>query len=221
MTSHYDTLGVPSDANQDDIKRAFRKKSSQHHPDRPGGSTEAMAKVNEAYAVLSDPQRRLGYDQTGRDPAQGPTLDDIAEQALSELIQQMLADEAKGDLVKLLDKHISRSIEQIKGRIKANERTIARLSKQLNRVVRKSAGRVSLFNAVLEKKIKQAESEVEESGHLLEISTRALEILNDHDDTKPDVAPAQPPKSRHDAIMDELMNGSQFGGRFGGPSFFR
>lgn len=191
MTDHYETLGVPKDASPEDIKRAFRKQSSKHHPDKKqGGSHEAMAKVNAAYAVLSDPARRLGYDQTGRDPAEGPTLDDIAEHALQTLIQQILEDNPTGDLVKHLERHITKSIEQLQGQVKKHERAIARLTKQLDRVVRKSAGSESLFNRVLERQIKQLKEAIEEAERLLEVSQRSLEILKDHEDTKPDATTA-------------------------------
>lgn len=210
MTDHYETLGVPKDASPEDIKRAFRKQSSQHHPDKPGGSDEAMAKVNAAYAVLSDPARRLGYDQTGRDPAEGPTLDDIAEHALQTLIQQILEDSPKGDLVKHLEQHITKSIEQLQAQVKKHERAIARLTKQLDRVVRKSAGRTSLFNAVLEKQIKQARDFIEEADRLMEVSQRSLEILRDHEDTKPEVEPQV--VSKHAAVVDEVL---RYHGYFG------
>lgn len=69
MTDHYDTLGVDRDAGPDEIKRQFQRMRSKHHPDREGGDAETMSKVNVAYDVLSDPQRRLHYDKTGQDSA--------------------------------------------------------------------------------------------------------------------------------------------------------
>jgi molecular chaperone DnaJ len=62
---YYDILGVARTATPDDIKRAFRKKAHQHHPDRAGGNEEAFKKVNEAYQVLSDAGKRAQYDQLG------------------------------------------------------------------------------------------------------------------------------------------------------------
>jgi curved DNA-binding protein len=67
---YYETLGVPKDANADDIKRAFRKLARQHHPDRatPANKEVAEAKfkeINEAYEVLGDPDKRKRYDQLG------------------------------------------------------------------------------------------------------------------------------------------------------------
>lgn len=61
MTDHYTTLGVPRTASQDEIKRAYRKLASQHHPDR-GGDTGKFQEIQAAYEVLSDDNRRAQYD---------------------------------------------------------------------------------------------------------------------------------------------------------------
>lgn len=55
-------------ASADEIKRAYRKKAMELHPDRTKGDKTkeaAFKKVNEAYAVLSDPQKKAAYDRTG------------------------------------------------------------------------------------------------------------------------------------------------------------
>lgn len=64
----YDTLGVNRDANDDEIKKAYRKMAMKHHPDRNPDSKEAEAKfkeAKEAYEILSDGQKRATYDQFG------------------------------------------------------------------------------------------------------------------------------------------------------------
>ena len=64
MTNHYETLGISNDANEDQIKRAYRKLSLQYHPDR-NSSPEAQPKfqaINEANEILGDPGRRQQYD---------------------------------------------------------------------------------------------------------------------------------------------------------------
>ena len=58
---HYAVLGVSKNANPDEIKKAYRKLASQHHPDK-GGDTAKFQQIQEAYAVLSDPQKRSEYD---------------------------------------------------------------------------------------------------------------------------------------------------------------
>ncbi|MCD2257375.1 molecular chaperone DnaJ [Agrilactobacillus fermenti] len=64
---YYEVLGVSRDASDDEIKRAFRKLSKKYHPDlNKAPDAEAKFKeVNEAYEVLSDPQKRAAYDQYG------------------------------------------------------------------------------------------------------------------------------------------------------------
>lgn len=61
MTDYYKTLGVDRNANQDDIKKAYRKMAAQHHPDR-GGDTAKFQEVQAAYETLSDPGKRSQYD---------------------------------------------------------------------------------------------------------------------------------------------------------------
>jgi molecular chaperone DnaJ len=67
---YYETLGVPKNASEEEIKKAYRKLAMKHHPDRNHGDTgkEAEAKfkeVKEAYEMLSDSQKRAAYDQYG------------------------------------------------------------------------------------------------------------------------------------------------------------
>ena len=66
MKDYYQTLGVPDNASQEDIKRAFRKLAFKHHPDtNPGNEKQAEAKfkeINEAYGVLGDKDKRQQYD---------------------------------------------------------------------------------------------------------------------------------------------------------------
>lgn len=58
---YYSILGVNRNANQDEIKKAFRKLSMKYHPDR-GGNEEKFKQINEAYATLSDNQKKAAYD---------------------------------------------------------------------------------------------------------------------------------------------------------------
>ncbi|MBI4252752.1 molecular chaperone DnaJ [Candidatus Uhrbacteria bacterium] len=64
---YYSTLGVAKGASSDDIKKAFRKLAHQHHPDKEGGDEKKFKEANEAYQVLSDPEKRKKYDQFGAD----------------------------------------------------------------------------------------------------------------------------------------------------------
>ena len=61
MMDYYKVLGVPASATQDDIKSAYRKLAMKHHPDR-GGDPKKFQEIQEAYATLSDEQKRSEYD---------------------------------------------------------------------------------------------------------------------------------------------------------------
>jgi molecular chaperone DnaJ len=65
---YYDVLGVPRDATKDQIKDAYRKLALQYHPDRnkEAGAEERFKEISEAYAVLSDDQKRQQYETMGR-----------------------------------------------------------------------------------------------------------------------------------------------------------
>jgi molecular chaperone DnaJ len=68
---YYDILGVPRGSSDADIKKAFRRLAQQWHPDinTEAGADERFKQINEAYQVLSDPQRRQAYDLFGRTAA--------------------------------------------------------------------------------------------------------------------------------------------------------
>ena len=69
-TEYYDTLGVSADASAAEIKKAYRKAALQQHPDK-GGDPEKFKKINEAYAVLSDDQKKAAYDRLGKAAVDG------------------------------------------------------------------------------------------------------------------------------------------------------
>jgi len=64
---YYDVLGVERSASQDEIKKAFRKLAFQYHPDRnkEPDAEEKFKEISEAYAVLSDEQKKAQYDRFG------------------------------------------------------------------------------------------------------------------------------------------------------------
>ncbi len=69
MKDLYDILGIKKNASADDIKKAYRKLAHKYHPDKAGDNKAEMEvkfkEINEAYQVLSDPEKRARFDQFG------------------------------------------------------------------------------------------------------------------------------------------------------------
>jgi molecular chaperone DnaJ len=72
---YYEVLEVPKNASSDDLKSAFRRLARQYHPDvnNAPDAEERFKEINEAYAVLSDPERRAAYDRFGHAGVRGPS----------------------------------------------------------------------------------------------------------------------------------------------------
>ena len=86
MPNPYQALDLDRNAPPEAIRAAYRKKARQHHPDK-GGNVAEFQSIQVAYDVLSDPERKARYDQTG-ETGTGPTLE---SQALSTLSTMMTA----------------------------------------------------------------------------------------------------------------------------------
>ncbi len=71
---YYEVLGVPKNASQEDLKAAFRRLARQFHPDvnKEPDAEEKFKEINEAYAILSDSQKRDAYDRFGHAGVRGP-----------------------------------------------------------------------------------------------------------------------------------------------------
>lgn len=66
---YYKILGVDKGASNDEIKKAFRKRAHEYHPDKKHGDEAKFKEANEAYQVLSDSKKKSQYDQFGSDPS--------------------------------------------------------------------------------------------------------------------------------------------------------
>jgi len=84
MANYYEILGVPRNSGEKDIRQAFRKLAREHHPDvNPGDSSseDRFKRINEAYSVLSDPNKRQRYDRYGDNWAHSEQIEEAQARA--------------------------------------------------------------------------------------------------------------------------------------------
>lgn len=92
MNDYYEILGVSRDASQDDIKKAYRKKARQLHPDYAGAeSEEAFKELSVAYETLSDPNKRHMYDLGGEDALRGGGASPFTGSGFSDFFDAMFS----------------------------------------------------------------------------------------------------------------------------------
>lgn len=172
--THYETLGVGKDASPDEIKRAYRLCSSKAHPDKGGSDAEQQA-VNQAYAVLSDAERRKTYDETGSDGG-APDPDADATAALIDLFTEGI-DCVDGDLVDFVRDQLSNAVAEGESRIRKNKDAIGRLQRQRSKVKTKAGP--NLVHQIIDAKVQRLEAESAATARAINTAKRSQELLQD------------------------------------------
>lgn len=176
----YETLGLNRDASPADVKRAYRRKAKQTHPDT-GGDAKAFQSVELAHRILSDDEARRKYDTTGKFD-DGPDNDDAqAISIIAGMLDAVLDDEKAKfrDLVGEMRKRIEGDIRTAETSIKQGKAFVTR-TLDLQKRFKSKTGR-NLFKSMIASKIAEAERII--VGIEGEIATRkrALELLADED----------------------------------------
>lgn len=181
MANHYDTLGVPKDADKATIKRAFRKKRSKAHPDRAGGDTRAMVALNRAYDTLSDDAKRERYDQTGQDSSTPPPppLDARARNIIMAMCQLAMEQvDEHTDVISVVRQQIPVNKQQIQKTINDTRQKAQKLERHRKRVRYKGEERNFIVDG-LDQRISALTQQADQAEEALKASDRALELLKD------------------------------------------
>jgi len=186
--NHYETLGIAKDADEAEIKAAWRRKSSAAHPDREGGSDELQASINKAYEVLGDAERRANYDASGDDDLL-PPLDVKAREAM--VVVFMACVEAAPEHLNLIaeaDRMLIRHRGDHQTIVNDCRSGLADLKKRKARVNMKKSGTNFLVAAIDQRMTGLLELQGKNQEQLA-IIDRARELLKDYEYEMP--TPAQ------------------------------
>jgi curved DNA-binding protein CbpA len=175
----YEALGVAADASTDDIRSAYRRKAKATHPDH-GGDAAAFDEVTKAYDLLTDPQRRLTYDETGVFEEQAVDPDAAATALIRHLVDQLaeqIGDEVFEDIVTHMRRHLEEVAGKIRQSIKKDARKAGRIEALAERFNR-SAGD-NFIRAHLAFKAKAIRQQVKAGEAEIVKIQRAKELLAD------------------------------------------
>lgn len=181
----YETLGVPRDATQAQIKKAYKKLAQRLHPDKPTGDAEKFQAIQHAYEILSDENNRAHYDRTGSDKG-APDYHSLATAHLSGLFSDITSGDMRFNIITEAKGMVAEKLAQFRSSEISHKANITKAEKHLNRV--KTRKNENIFKMVLDARIATLKSELESFKHNMLILETMQELLQDYEDTKPEQA---------------------------------
>ncbi len=178
----YDTLGVSPDATDDEIKRAYRERARETHPDH-GGDIDEFKMVSLAGTVLTDAEKRRVYDETGCAESDKPI--DPVRQIIAELVDQcFLQQQMPDDPIRWMQDQIDCERTKIKSMIAQHDRAAKDFNVRLtmfnkNNEQSKNRQAVSFIAGQLRAAIRDEEAAVKTCKQNLQHHEDAMVFLND------------------------------------------
>ena len=179
MKDFYDVLGVKKDASQDQIKKAYRGKAVNAHPDK-GGSQEDMAELSRAYSTLKDPITRIEYDRTGKEPEDTKSLSrDIIMNVFIDVLK--LSDEPPNLLAYAVASVNSRIANLLKEKRQVASK-FDNLKRKRTRITKKKEGsELNLWQVLIDKQLEAGNGILNEVDKRIKAHEDALKMLEDYE----------------------------------------
>lgn len=179
MRRYYEVLGLSEDANEKQIKAAYRRMASKHHPDKNPDDPEApirFKEIKEAYDCLIDPENKLLYDETG-DP--GLSTGDPNEDLLTHIMNRAAELETVSDILSKTQYVLEEMIEEIEDRLPEQDKLIAEYEAKVTKLVFRGKGN-NLLDAILKDKLDTAKQDFTHLSSGLKAARGAIEMLKDY-----------------------------------------
>ena len=173
----YDSLGVDKNSSADEIKKAYRKKASENHPDK-GGDNEKMTEITKAYSVLGNEKKRERYDATGQEQEEpfDRRFQEFIQRFLLNLIETKNVDST--DLIKELKKLADVNIQGTKNAKKECLARKKRFEKVLMRLEAKGENRIA---GIIQMNVDNCKKEEGAYDDHLEFMGKVLECLDGYE----------------------------------------
>lgn len=182
MTDPYETLGVPKDADPQTIKRSYRRKAKEHHPDH-GGEVDKITELTLAYDILSDPSKRQRYDETGK--TEPDNIQNMVYAEFCKMCEEILL-KNEGMPVKRNVEEFRKTIENGYQQEKAN---IARTRKILEAAKARitKAPEIDPLNGVIGQRLDDLKQKDEGADKAVDIARQALAMFDQYEITEPEI----------------------------------
>jgi len=182
----YETLDIDKKATKEQIKKAYRKKAQEAHPDR-GGNPEDFHFISIAYTTLMDDQKKAHYDETGKYNEKKDDLDQAAFQELFALINKVISELIAGDVdvihknvIKIVGEGIKQGIAKTKKIIKGAKESKGRLNKIKGRF-KYTGDKINIVDNVFEQQFKTVSTHIKQQENVKIIGEKMLEMLKDYE----------------------------------------
>ncbi|WP_372809338.1 J domain-containing protein [Litorivivens sp.] len=176
----YDVLGISKEATQGDIKAAYKQAAQRAHPDKKeGGDATEYILIQEAYAILSDPQAKAHYDKTGETAGNTRT---VVEQRLVTLFAYLLDESCdSGNLVHAAERAMSASNQSFVALLRKSEARLIRLRSLRTRVAAQAR---NLFTELIDGRIEEEIANIANYERELDINNAVVDMLADYSDNQ-------------------------------------
>lgn len=180
----YEILGLYPDATEEEIKDAYRRNSMIHHPDREGGDEETFKQVKAAYEVLSDPERRKRYDETGQ-TEEGPSEEEMLANAATNILVETLnsipewVTPTQDDFIERMVKRVDSRINKLERDVALGESALSKVRKLLGRFIKKDKGR-NVFQDHLEREVVNLEAFLAEGTRRIALEVKLREYIQSY-----------------------------------------